>query len=84
MPATAADSRCGSGFIQWESGEASVEFVVGLPLPDGTTEDMVFTGTGQYDKASNSFRLNSGMVGISEAYLKASVAKDGKRTKERR
>jgi hypothetical protein len=84
VPATTAEIRRGSGFIQWESGEASVEFVVGLPLPDGTTEDMVFTGTGQYDKASNSFRLNSGMVGISEAYLKASVAKRTENTKKKR
>lgn len=83
VPATTADIRRGSGSIQWESGEASVEFVARLPLPDETTEDMVFTGTGQYDKASKTFRLNPGMVGISEAYLKASVAKRTEKTKEK-
>lgn len=78
MPAAIADIGRGAGFIQWESGEASLQFVAALRLPDGTTQYMQFNGTGQYDKEAKSFIVNAGMVGIGEAYLRRSAERVNK------
>lgn len=83
MPALTADISRGSGYLHWESGEASLEFVVSLALPDGKTEDMVFTGTGQYDRNANTFMINSDMKGVSETFLKSNVPEDTKKKEEK-
>jgi len=83
MPAVTAEISRGSGFLHWESGEASLEFVLALSLPDGTTENMVFTGTGLYDKEAIAFTINPDMVGISEGFLKESVPVDTRKKKEK-
>jgi hypothetical protein len=83
LPAAAAEISRGSGFIHWESGEASLEFVVALALPDGKTENMVFTGTGLYDRESKSFTINPDVVGISEAFLQENVPEDTRKKEEK-
>lgn len=81
LPVTAEISK-GSGHFHIETGEASMEYEVSLLLPDGTTETIVFVGTGQYDKEKNTFTLNPDVTGISASFLKSNVPKDTGKTKK--
>ena len=83
MPPVTAEISRGYGYMNIETGEASIEYVIPLQLPDGTTKNMVFTETGQFDKETNSFTLNTNMIGISESFLKLNVPKDTKQNKEK-
>lgn len=83
MPAVSAEISRGSGWLQTHTGEASLEYVVSLKMPDGKTEEMVFTGTGQYDKEQNTFQLNPDVQGISQAFLRRNVPVDTRKDKEK-
>ena len=83
MPSVTAKIRSGSGYLNVETGEASLEYIIPLKLPTGETEDMVFTRTGQYNFEKKSFTLNSDVIGISGAFLKSNVPKDTKKNKDR-
>lgn len=72
----------GSGMIDWESGDASIEFVAAINLPNGKTEEVVFTGTAFYDKKLRSFRIND-LKGVRTAFAKLSIPKEKKNKDER-
>lgn len=81
QPVTAEISK-GSGHFHLETGEASMEYEVPLLLPDGTTETIVFAGTGQYDRQTNTFTLKPDVTGISASFLKSNTPKDTGKTKK--
>lgn len=83
VSAVSAEISRGSGWLHMETGEASLEYVVSLKMPDGKTEEIVFTGTGQYDKEQNTFQLNPDVQGISQAFLTRNVPEDTKKDEEK-
>ena len=83
MPAVTVELLSGSGYLNVNTGEASLEYIIPLKLPDGSTENMVFTGTGQYNRENNTFTLNTDMTGISQSFLKSNVPEDTKKNKEK-
>lgn len=83
MQASSSNIIRGSGWIHIETGEASLEYVIPFEMPNGTSEDIVFTGTGQYDKVENTFLINSDVQGISEAFLRRNVPVDTRKDKEK-
>lgn len=82
MSSSSSRIKSGSGYLNLYTGEAAIEYTVSLAMPDGETKDVVFTGSGQYDKETNTFRLNSDLKGISQSFRKSNIPIDSRKDKE--
>lgn len=83
IPEFSAKIIRGSGNMQIETGEISMEFVLPMQLPNGEAENFVFTGYGQYNREVNTFVMDPKMTAISERFLKTNVPKDTRKNKEK-
>lgn len=84
VPETTAEIVSGEGFIQWETGEASLQYVVKLPLPGEQAQEILFHATGLYNAKTKTFQINDDLTGFRQAFLKSNVPVDTKKDKERR
>ncbi len=63
-----AKIQAGSGYVHWETWEASLQMETQVAGPDGPI-NMVFTGTGQFDRRRNTFTLSTEIKGIEKSKI---------------